>query len=106
MTSRLLVEARIDPNWQNNTKGIYADYSDGRLSPRFYCKCPNCSYVHGDHKKFEEAFYGRLCPLCKRKTGLDRQKDVMKSRLPEKRKRPTNTFSLRVESIVSDLLGR
>jgi len=106
ITSRLLVEsAKIDPNWQNNTTGIYADFKDGRNSPKFYCKCPNCSYVHGDYKTFEQAFYDRLCPLCKAKAGEKYRDEVQKSVQPAKPKKKENTFSLRVESIVRVLLN-
>ena len=108
LTARHLLEraAKIDPHWQNNTKGIYADFADGRDKPRFYAKCPNCSYVHGDYKSFEQAFYDRLCPLCKAKAGEKYRDEVVKSRKPEKAKRPGYKFKLRVESIVRALLGQ
>lgn len=106
LTSRRLIEARIDPDWQDNTKGIFADHANGRYTPEYYCKCPNCGDVHGRYKSFEEAFYKRLCPLCAQRSALDWQEQVMKSRKPEPGERPKNTFRLRVESIVRALLGQ
>lgn len=106
LTTRRLVEsAKIDPNWRNNTRGIYADFKDGQDKPRFYCKCPNCSYVHGDYKTFADAYHNRPCPLCKAKEGLKYRDEVQKSIQPERVRKP-NTFRLRVESIARVLLDR
>lgn len=61
----------------NSTRGIYADYSKGFDKPEFYCKCPNCRYVHGTYKTPKEAIAKRLCPLCDAR-GIEKlKKEVM-----------------------------
>lgn len=96
-------EARHDRDWQRDTKGIYADYADGFSKPKFYCKCPNCGFVHGQYDSFKEAFEKRLCPLCAVKDVEKLQKEIPKSLEPAKRK--PNRFRVNVESIVTARLN-
>jgi hypothetical protein len=57
----------------NSTRGIYADFSKGFDKPEYYCKCPNCRYVHGTYSTPREAMLKRLCPLCDAR-GIDKLK--------------------------------
>lgn len=62
----LLNEKRVKQSepW-NSTRGIYADFKDGFDKPKYYCKCPNCHFVHGFYATPREAIARKLCNLCR-----------------------------------------
>ena len=39
----------------NSTRGIFCDYSKGFDKPEYYCRCPNCKFIHGGYKTPKEA---------------------------------------------------
>jgi hypothetical protein len=88
----------------NSTRGIYADFRDGFDKPRYYCKCPNCHYVHGHYKTPREAIHKKLCQLCDARQIEKLKKDVrnVDVRKPVKRPEPKRLW---VESLVEDLLA-
>lgn len=89
----------------NSTRGIYADFGDGFDKPKYYCRCPNCNYVHGHYANPREAMLKRLCPGCDHKQILKLRKEIMKvdEPVPRKRVEPLRIF---VESLVDNLLLR
>lgn len=101
----ILIQEKVKQSepW-NSTRGIYADFADGFDKPKYYCKCPNCKYVHGHYKTPREAILKKLCPLCDA-NGIEKlKKDIRKVDEPQRVRKP-QPKRLWVESLVADLLA-
>lgn len=87
----------------NSTKGIYADFSQGFDKPKYYCRCPNCNFVHGHYMSPREAISKRMCPGCAAGDIEKLKKEIRKVDEPVRPKRmePARIF---VESLVENLL--
>lgn len=106
MTARehILIQEKVKSEPWNSTRGIYADFSKGFDKPKYYCRCPNCNYVHGDYKTPQEAISKRHCPACAHRRITKLQKEIRKVDEPVRRKviEPQRMF---VESLVDSLLA-
>jgi hypothetical protein len=102
--SHILIQERAKRSepW-NSTKGIYADFSAGFDKPKYYCRCPNCNYVHGHYTSPREAILKRRCPGCDRTSIEKLKKEIRKVDEPVKRvaAEPQRIF---VESLVENIL--
>lgn len=100
----ILIQEKVKQSepW-NSTRGIYADFGDGFDKPKYYCKCPNCRYVHGHYKTPREAIQKRLCPLCDA-NGIEKLKKEVRDVDVRKPARQPQPKRLWVESLVEDLL--
>lgn len=87
----------------NSTKGIYADFSDGFDKPKYYCRCPNCNYVHGHYASPREAILKRLCPGCDSK-GIEKLKKEIRTVDEPVRRRAPEPLRMFVESLVENIL--
>jgi hypothetical protein len=99
----LLQEKTRESEPWNSTRGIYADFSDGFDKPKYYCKCPNCRYVHGHYKTPQEAIHKRLCQLCDARGIENLRKEIRKVDEPVKRKvqQPRRLYA---ENLINELL--
>jgi hypothetical protein len=88
----------------NSTRGIFADFGDGFDKPKYYCKCPNCHFVHGHYKTPQEAIYKKLCPLCDA-NGIEKLKKEIRNVDVRKPVRAPQPKRLWVESFVENLLA-
>ena len=70
----------------NSTRGIFCDYSKGFDKPEYYCRCPNCTFIHGGYKTPKEALAKKKCALCQ-KNEIDKlKKEVRNVDQPTSRK--------------------
>jgi hypothetical protein len=95
-------KAKQSEPW-NSTRGIFADFGDGFDKPKYYCKCPNCHFVHGDYKTPREAILKKLCQLCHANEIEKLKKEVrnVDVRKPVRAPKPQRLW---VESLVESLL--
>jgi hypothetical protein len=87
-----------------HSSGIFADFGDGFDKPKYYCKCPNCHYVHGHYKTPREAILKKLCPLCDSR-GIEKLKKEVRDVDVRKPVRPLPPQRMWVESLVESLLA-
>jgi hypothetical protein len=100
----ILVQEKVKQSepW-NSTSGIFADFGDGFDKPKYYCRCPNCQFVHGHYKTPREAIYKKLCPLCDAR-GIEKLKKEVRDVDVRKPVRAPQPKRLWVESLVETLL--
>jgi hypothetical protein len=88
----------------NSTKGIYADFSQGFDKPKYYCRCPNCNFVHGHYNSPREAILKRHCAGCDAK-GIEKLKKQIRTVDEPVRRKPAEPLRIFVESLVENLLA-
>jgi len=101
----ILIQEKVKQSepW-NSTKGIYADFSQGFDKPKYYCRCPNCNYVHGHYASPREAILKRHCAGCDAK-GIEKLKKQIRTVDDPVRRPKPQPLRIFVESLVDNLLA-